>query len=291
MRNSPRCKIRCSSVATDRSSVAITLAAALPPMISLARLGPDRAQATRPGSTSRITSVIRNSVPASKPFVRLTTGIQWGTCGAACSSTARKPWDGTPTTTTSALDTASSMSLVARRSSGKVKPARYDGFSCFSLTAAVRSGLRAQSVVGLRPALSEATVVPQDPAPSTVTRIGRQPSAELFATVVGHRRPHDGRRPAAPVLPQRALRQRLEHQLREQFEVLGHHPLGREVALHRRPAGEPVEFGHPVDQLGHVGLVPAEETGAALLHHLSGGAFIEGEDGPAAVQRLRSEEH
>jgi len=111
-------------VATDRSSVAITLAAALPAMISLARLGPDSAPATRPGSTSRMTSVIRYSVPASNPLVRLTTGIQWGTWGAACSSTARKPCDGTPTTSTSAFDTASSRSLVARRLSGSVKPAR-----------------------------------------------------------------------------------------------------------------------------------------------------------------------
>src|SRR5207248_10957751 len=78
----------------------------------------------------------------------------------------------TPTISTSAFETASSRSLVVPRLSGKVNPGRYDGFSCFSLTAAATSGLRAHSTVGLRPALSDATVVPQDPAPSTVTRIG-----------------------------------------------------------------------------------------------------------------------
>src|SRR6202008_2279644 len=103
-----------------------------------------------------------------------------GTCGAASDSTVRKPWDGTPTTSTSAPDTASSRSLVARRVSGSVKPDRYDGFSCFSLTAVARSGLRAHSVVGLRPALSAATVVPHDPAPSTVTRIGSQTRAAPY---------------------------------------------------------------------------------------------------------------
>src|SRR5687768_5958727 len=287
MRNTPRCSTRCSSAATDRSDVAMTLAAALPAMISFARLGPDSAPATRPGSTSWMTSVIRNSVPASKPFVRLTTGIQWGTEGAACSRTARNPWDGTPTTSTSARDTASSRSLVARRVSGRVNPDRYDGFSCLSLTAAATSGLRAHSIVGFRPALRAATVVPHEPAPSTVTRMLSPLDGTLLAAAARGRRPHVGRRATGPEFPQRPLRQRLEDQLGEELEVLAHHPLGREVVLHRGPARRPVELVDPTDDLGHVGLVGAEEAGTPVLDDFARRALVESQDGCPGGQGLQ----
>src|SRR5260370_191388 len=64
----------CRARAPLRSSVAITLAAAWPAMISWARLGPVRAAAGWPGSSSRTSCVIRSSEPRSKPFDRLTTG-------------------------------------------------------------------------------------------------------------------------------------------------------------------------------------------------------------------------
>ena len=57
------------------SSVAITLAAAWPAMISRARLGPVRAAAGWPGSSSSMICVMRIRVPGSMPLVRLTTGI------------------------------------------------------------------------------------------------------------------------------------------------------------------------------------------------------------------------
>ncbi len=62
--------------ATSRSSVAMTAAAALPARISEAMLGPVRAATGWPGTTWRITWVIRRCEPRSRPFDRLTTGIQ-----------------------------------------------------------------------------------------------------------------------------------------------------------------------------------------------------------------------
>ena len=62
-------------------------------------------------------SVIRLLVPCSMPLVSDMTGTHGRTNGAASSSTDRNECDGTPMTTTSACDTASSRSAVARRSS------------------------------------------------------------------------------------------------------------------------------------------------------------------------------
>ena len=124
MRNRPRRSTRCSALATDRSSVAITLAAAWPDMISLARFGPVSAAAGCPGRTSLITCVMRRSEPCSSPFVRLTTGIHGWMVGLAACRVVRKPCEGTPMISTSAWATALSSSAVAVRRGGRVKPGR-----------------------------------------------------------------------------------------------------------------------------------------------------------------------
>ena len=61
-----------------------------------------------PGSTSCTTWLMRSRVPCSSPLVRLTTGTHGRRQVATCSSVSRKPWDGTPMTSTSASCTASS---------------------------------------------------------------------------------------------------------------------------------------------------------------------------------------
>ena len=114
----------CRARATARSSVAMTLAAACPAMISLARLGPVRAAAGWPGSSSRMSWVIRSSEPRSKPLDRLTTGIQGRRYGRASTRMARNPWVGTPTTSRSTSWTAFSRSAVAFSADGSVNPAR-----------------------------------------------------------------------------------------------------------------------------------------------------------------------
>ena len=74
-RNTPRARALWIAVATEMSSVATTLAAAWPDMISRARFGPLDATAGRPGNTSPITCVIRSNVPDSNPLLRLMIGI------------------------------------------------------------------------------------------------------------------------------------------------------------------------------------------------------------------------
>ena len=104
--------------------MAITLAAACPAMISLARLGPVSAAAGCPGSTSWITWDIRSSDPVSKPLDRLTTGIHGRMYGFASVRMVRKPRVGTPTTSRSTSCTAFSRSAVARRLDGSDRPGR-----------------------------------------------------------------------------------------------------------------------------------------------------------------------
>ena len=94
--------------------------------ISLARFGPDTA-ATRssvrsPDSIS--TSLIRLSESCSMPFTSETTEASRCRSGATSSNTVRNAWEGTAITTTSAPDTASSMSWVAVSPSGKRTPPR-----------------------------------------------------------------------------------------------------------------------------------------------------------------------
>jgi 2-phospho-L-lactate guanylyltransferase len=103
--------------------------------------------------------------------VRLTIGTHGRRCSATCSIVERKPWDGTPMTMRSALPTASDMEVVARRSACNVTSGRYRLFwrRCSMSSATVTS--RDHSVVGVLAATRFATVVPQDPAPITATRI------------------------------------------------------------------------------------------------------------------------
>ena len=87
-------------------------------------LGPVRAATGWPGTTCLMTSVIRRCEPRSRPFDRLTTGIQGRMNGAASSSTRRKPDVGTPMMTKSAPQTASSRSDVADSAGSSRKPGR-----------------------------------------------------------------------------------------------------------------------------------------------------------------------
>ncbi len=111
--------------ASRSSGIASTAAAAYPWTISLARFGPASTPAGWLGSTSSITSVIRWWVPCSSPFVRLTIGTHGRTYGAACSSTSRKPCDGTAITSTSAvLDRVLAGRSVASSASSSGSPGR-----------------------------------------------------------------------------------------------------------------------------------------------------------------------
>ncbi len=65
--------------ATAWSSMAITLAAAWPARISLARLGPVRAAHGWPGASIPTTWLMRRRVPGSSPLVRLTSGTPGAT--------------------------------------------------------------------------------------------------------------------------------------------------------------------------------------------------------------------
>ena len=82
--------------------MAITAAAACPAMISRAMFGPVRAATGRPGATSAMTWVMRNSDFCSSPFDRLTIGIHGWTHFAAISNVERTAEVGTPTISSSA---------------------------------------------------------------------------------------------------------------------------------------------------------------------------------------------
>ena len=69
----------------------------------------------------------------------------------------------------------------------------------------------------------------------------------------------------------------LSHHRLEQFDVLGNHPVGREVPLHRQPAVAPLEFTQPADGPDHGGLVVAQETGPTVIDDLGGSPFGKGQ--------------
>ena len=91
---------------------------------------------------------------------------------AASDSTARKPCDGTPITTTLAPSTASVIDDVATSDSGRRASARYVLFSA-SLVDLGRQGRTPRPQDRLCPtaATIAATVVPHDPAPITATLV------------------------------------------------------------------------------------------------------------------------
>ena len=157
--------------ATFRSSVAMTLAAACPAMISRAMLGPVRAATGWPGISSAMTSVIRSSEPCSRPFDRLTMGIHGWIHSRAMCSVERIAVVGTPTMSSSAWRIAFSRSSVAISGSGRVKPGRYVSLVWAPSISSATFVLRAHRTVECRAAINAATVVPHDPAPRTVTCI------------------------------------------------------------------------------------------------------------------------
>src|SRR5215213_6792498 len=159
------------AAATLRSSVAITLAAACPAMISRAMFGQVRAATGWPGTSSAITSVIRSSEPCSRPLDRLTIGIHGWIHSRAMCSVERIAVVGTPTTSSSAWRIAFSRSSVAISDSGRLNPGRYVSLVWAPSISSATVELRAQRTVGCRGAIKAATVVPHDPAPRTVTCI------------------------------------------------------------------------------------------------------------------------
>ena len=85
-------------------------------------------------------------------------------------STPRKPCDGTPITMTSARFAASEKSVVAWSvSASSTSLPRYLLFRWFSLMSLAVSSERTHCRVGPRRAQTDATVVPQEPPPSTTT--------------------------------------------------------------------------------------------------------------------------
>ena len=113
------------AVATERSSVAITLAAACPAMISRAMFGPVSAATGCPGSSSLMTSVIRSNVFCSRPLARLTTGIHgMDPLLGRPRTVERIAVVGTPITSSSAWRIAFSRSSVAISRSGSSIPER-----------------------------------------------------------------------------------------------------------------------------------------------------------------------
>ena len=120
-----------------------------------------------------MTSVIRSSDPCSRPLARLTIGIHGWIHSFAVAIVERIAVVGTPTISSSAWRIAFSRSSVAIRLSGSVNPGRYDSLVWSASISAAVSLLRAQISVGCRGATSPATVVPHEPAPSTVTCMTR----------------------------------------------------------------------------------------------------------------------
>src|SRR5581483_9961544 len=81
--------------------------------------------------------------------------------------------------------TASSRSLVALSSAGRRNSLTYTGLAWSRLIPSAISGERAHSIVGLAREHSDATVVPQEPAPSTLTCIpawNHEPAARARAS-------------------------------------------------------------------------------------------------------------
>ena len=143
----------------------------------------------RLGRTSAATWVIRRPVPCSKPLARLTTGTSTPMADAAAPRVDRNPWVGTPATTRSAPSTAASRSSVASNPAGRSYPSRYRRLPRPAATSAATSGRRDHSTVGTTGANSAATVVPQDPAPTTATRstdrtAGPEPDTSAVSRVV-----------------------------------------------------------------------------------------------------------
>ena len=93
-------------------------------MISRAMLGPVSAATGWPGSSARITWVIRRRVPCSSPLARLTIGIHGWIHSRAAAIVERIAVLGTPTISSSAWRIAFSRSSVATSCSGSVNPGR-----------------------------------------------------------------------------------------------------------------------------------------------------------------------
>ena len=119
-----------------------------------------------------MTWVMRSSVFCSSPLDRLTIGIHGWIHFVAVSSVERTADVGTPTISSSAWRAASSRSAVAASLGLRRNPADSRRWCARVLTSSATSGSRAHSTVGLRAETSDATVVPQDPPPSTETCMG-----------------------------------------------------------------------------------------------------------------------
>src|SRR6201999_426355 len=120
------------------------------------------------------------------PFTNDTTGTHGRSSLASSVSTERKPCDGTPITTTSAQLAASEKSVVASSvSASSTSLPRYLVFRWFSLMSLAVSSERTHCSVGPRRAQMDATVVPQEPPPRTMT-FGSRVAAMAISVLPSH---------------------------------------------------------------------------------------------------------
>src|SRR5271157_606549 len=137
--------------------------------------GPASMPAGWPGMTSSTICDMRSVVPCSRPLTRETIGTQGRKLARRSVSTCRKLCDGTAITMTSAESAAMSKSLVAFRfGESWTSSPRYRRLRWRSLMSSAVSGERTHCIVSERRAAMDATVVPQEPPPSTTTRGSRR---------------------------------------------------------------------------------------------------------------------
>ena len=126
------------------------------------------------------------------PLARLTTGTRGPMNGRASPSTARRPCDGTPSTSTSAPTQASSSDAVACSATAARRRAGTSGSRARRGSARRAPARRAHNVVATFPAAIAATAVPHDPAPThgdaghaglrcAFARLGLAPPPPVFA--------------------------------------------------------------------------------------------------------------
>src|SRR4029453_19176670 len=149
--------------------------------ISMARLGPDTT-ATRSGgkpNSSAITSLILESVPSSRPFMRETPMTSCARYGFHALSWGLNDWAGTASTTSSAPSSTSAGAVEAVMLFGRITSFKYWVLVCRPLISSTTS-LRRPQILTPRSTPADtaasarilAKVVPQEPAPRTATTEG-----------------------------------------------------------------------------------------------------------------------
>lgn len=150
-------------------------------------------------SSSAMTSLMRASVPTSRPFMRETTTAVAGMSGRQAGSCALRVWAGTAMTTRLLPASTASTSVDADTFDGSRVSPRYRELRCSAVISSATSARRDQSMTGVPAAASARTfakVVPQLPEPSTAIFAGGAVLGLPVMTVL-RAAMHPGRRPGS----------------------------------------------------------------------------------------------